>query len=196
MPRADCGSGDIPMVGPIKIKQNKGLKRTITAPKLELDLLESDKMMNKYSISVKNKFSALGQLTTAEERWQMFKERMLESAREHIPVTKQKKDNPEILDLIEERRIAKANIQKYRELDKQVKKRCNEAKKHWINTQCEEIEANDGVNCKTVHQKTKEVTGKKTKSKNRVHTIKRWRHCDGRGGRPQQVVRIHYRAVP
>ena len=37
-----------------------------------------DVMINKYSIRVKNKFSALGQLATAEERWQMFKESMLE----------------------------------------------------------------------------------------------------------------------
>ena len=108
-------------------------------------------MINKYSIRVKNKFSALGQLATAEERWQMFKESVLESAKEHIPVTKRKKDKkkwmtPEILDLMEERRKAKADIQKYRELEKQVKKRCNEAKEHWINTQCEEIEANNGVN--------------------------------------------------
>ena len=71
----------------------------------------------------------------------------------------------EILDLMEERIKAKADIQKYIELDKQVKKRCNEAKEHWINTQCEEIEANNGVNSKTVHQKIKEVTGKKATAK-------------------------------
>ena len=91
------------------------------------------------------------------------------SAKNHIPVTKRKKDKkwmtPEILDLMEERRKAKADIQKYRELDKQVKKRCNEAKEHWINTQCEEIEANNGVNRKIVHQKIKEVTGKKRQQK-------------------------------
>ena len=83
-------------------------------------MLENDKMMN--IISVKNKFIALGQLATAEERWQMFKESMLESAKEHIPVTKRKEDkkwtSPEILDQMEERRKAKADIQKYRQLDK------------------------------------------------------------------------------
>ena len=67
-------------------------------------MLENDEMMNKYTISVKNKFSALGQLATAEESWQMFKDSMLESAQTHIPVTKRKEDNkwmtPEVLDLI------------------------------------------------------------------------------------------------
>ena len=42
--------------------------------------------MNKYSISDKNKYNALVQFTTAEERCQMMKESMLESAKEHIPV--------------------------------------------------------------------------------------------------------------
>ena len=83
---------------------------------------------------------------------------------------------------MEERRKAKTEIQKYRELDKQVKKWCNKAKEHWINTKYEEIEANNGVNSKTVHQKIKEVTGKKATAKNRVRTIKRWRHLDGKGG--------------
>ena len=78
---------------------------------------------------------------------------------------RQKWMTPEIFDLMEEKRIAKADEQKYRELDKQVKKMCNEANEHWITTHCEEIEANTGLNSKTLHQKIKEVTGKKTTAK-------------------------------
>ena len=73
--------------------------------------------------------------------------------------------NPEIVDLIGERRKAKANERKYKELDKQIKKRCNEAKENWINTQCEEIEGNNGIDIKTVHQKRRDVTGKKSSVK-------------------------------
>ena len=150
-------------------KAEKRLNITKTAPKLQLNMLENDEMMNKYSISVKNKFSALGQLTTAEERWQLMIESMLESAKEHTPVTKRK------VDPMEERWKVKADEEKYRELYKQVKKRCNEAKEHWIKAQCGEIEANTGVNSKTVHQKIKEVTLKKKRQqkKTRVHMIKR-----------------------
>ena len=51
---------------------------------------------------------------------QMMKERVLESAKVHIPVTRPKEDKtPEILDLMEERRKAKADEHKCRELDKQ-----------------------------------------------------------------------------
>ena len=51
----------------------------------------------------------------------MMNDSMLESAKEHIPVTKLKEDKKkwmEIVDLMEERKKAKADEQKYRELDK------------------------------------------------------------------------------
>ena len=80
---ADCGNDHVPVVGTMRIK----LK---IATKLQLNMLEN--MMNKDSISVKNKFSALVQLTTAGERWQMMKESILESGKQHIPVTKRKED--------------------------------------------------------------------------------------------------------
>ncbi|GFN78106.1 RNA-directed DNA polymerase from mobile element jockey-like [Plakobranchus ocellatus] len=66
---------------------------------------------------------------------------------------------------MEDRRKTKADEQKYRELDKQVKKRCNEAKKHWIDIQRETIEANTRINSKTMHQKIKEITGKKVSAR-------------------------------
>ena len=72
MPGADRGSDHVPVVGIMKIKLNKRLKRTETAPKLQLNMLENDEIMKGYSITVKNKFSVLGQLTTTGERWQMI----------------------------------------------------------------------------------------------------------------------------
>ena len=44
-------------------------------------------------------------------------------------------------------------------------KRCNEAKEHWIKTQCEDIEANTGINSKPVHQKIKRVHREKAQQK-------------------------------
>ena len=95
-------------------------------------MLENDKKMNKYSIDH-------GRGKVADDEREHVK-----SAKELIPLTKRKEDKkwmtPEILDLMEERRKAKADKQNYRELDKQVKKRCHEAKEHWINTQSEDKE--------------------------------------------------------
>ena len=82
---AHCGNNHVPVVGTMRIN----LKITT---KLQLNMYENGVLMNKHSISVKNKFSALGQLTTAGERWQMMKESILECVKLHIPVTKRKED--------------------------------------------------------------------------------------------------------
>ena len=77
-----------------------------------------------------------------------------------------------------------------------MKKRCHEAKEHSINTQSEEIEANTGVNSKTVHQEIKGVIGEKVTAKTGCIRSKGGDILIGKGGHPQQVVRIHHRAVP
>ena len=48
----------------------------------------------------------------------------------------------EILNLMEDRRKAKSNIDLYKTLNTQIKDKCNEAKEQWINEQCKEIENN------------------------------------------------------
>ena len=92
MPGADCGSDHVPVVGTMRLKL-KRLKKAKTTPKLQINMLENEEISRKYRISVKNKFSKLEQLTTAEEKWQMMKQCILESAKEHIPVTKRKTKN-------------------------------------------------------------------------------------------------------
>ena len=90
MPGAYCGNDHVPVVSTMKIKLKQRLKRAKITPKLQFNMLENDEMMNKYSISVENKFNALRKLTSAEERWQMMKESMLEPTKEHILVIKRK----------------------------------------------------------------------------------------------------------
>ena len=164
MPGADCGSDHVPVIGTMKLKLKRP-KNAKTSPKLQLNLLGNEELREKYNISVRNRFSELEKLTTVEEKWELMKESIVESAREHIPVSKRKEDKKwmktEILQLMEERRKAKNDELKYKELDKQVKKRCNEAKEEWINNQCQEIEANACIDSKTMHQKIKDVTGRK-----------------------------------
>lgn len=165
MPGADCGSDHVPVIRKMKLRL-KRLKKAKTSPKLQLNMLENDELRERYNISVRNRFSELEKLTTVEEKWGLIKESITESAKEHIPTTKRKEDkkwiNTEILQLMEERRKAKANEQKYKELDRQVKKCCNEAKENWINAQCQDIEANASIDNKTMHQKIRDLTGRKT----------------------------------
>ena len=71
----------------------------------------------------------------------------------------------EILILMEDRRKVKQNEQKYSEICKLSKKKCNEAKEKWINDQCIEIEKQTVKDSKYMHQKIKEVTGKNPSSR-------------------------------
>ena len=99
----------------------------------------------------------------------MMKDSISEAAKEHIPVINRKAHKKwmglEILKLMENRRKVKADRKKYRELDKLVKKKCNEAKEEWINMQCREIEEHANFDSKLMHEKIKDVTGKRSSTK-------------------------------
>ena len=65
----------------------------------------------------------------------------------------------EILNLMEDRRKAKSNIDLYKTLNTQIKDKCNEAKEQWINEKCKEIENNMTVDSKYMHSKIKDIKG-------------------------------------
>ena len=67
----------------------------------------------------------------------------------------------EILNLMEDRRKAKSNIDLYKTLNTQIKDKCNEAKEQWINEQCKEIENNLTVDSKYLLSKIKDIKGTK-----------------------------------
>ena len=49
----------------------------------------------------------------------------------------------------------------YRELDKQIKKKCREAKENWLNGQCAEVEEQFGNNHRT-YKRINEISGRKS----------------------------------
>ena len=67
----------------------------------------------------------------------------------------------EILNLMEDKRKAKSNIDLYKTLNTQIKDKCNEAKEQWINEQCKKIENNLTVDSKYMHSKIKDIKGTK-----------------------------------
>ena len=82
----------------------------------------------------------------------------------HIPFIERKANKKwvttEILVLMEDRRKVKKNKQRYSEICKPIKEKCNEVKEKWINDQYIEIEKQTVKDSKYMHQKSKEVTGK------------------------------------
>ena len=139
----------------VKLKKLKGSKRVL---KLQLRLLKEDEdLKNKYRISVKNKFEVLDTSTTAEERSQKMKESIKEAPKEHIPLIERKANkkwmSTENLVLMEDRRKVKKDEQKYSEICKLIKKKCNETKEKWSNDQCIEIKKQTVKDSKYIHRK-------------------------------------------
>ena len=61
-----------------------------------------------------------------------------------------------------ERKESKNDIKKYRYLDKEIKKMCDNAKVVWYNQQCEQIEKpRDEHKLKEMHEKVKYITNKR-----------------------------------
>ena len=62
--------------------------------------------------------------------------------------------------LMEQRRLKKSNLHEYNLLNKEITKKCSEAKDKWLNQQCSEIENNFNINTKNAHKNINEITGK------------------------------------
>ena len=73
----------------------------------------------------------------------------------------------EILELMEKRRLAKPNKVRHKEINKEIKRKCDQAKEKWLNEQCEEIETELYKEPKAMYkriQKTEASSWKKTRN--------------------------------
>ncbi|KAK3784412.1 hypothetical protein RRG08_039413 [Elysia crispata] len=71
----------------------------------------------------------------------------------------------EILELMEKRRLAKPNKVRHKEINKEIKRKCDQAKEKWLNEQCEEIETELYKEPKAMYKRIQEITGRKASSK-------------------------------
>ena len=106
--------------------------------------LKSDQALkDQFVIEVKNIFDGLVELMEAEELFEKMKESLNEVMADKVPKMQKKQHKTwmaeEILNLMEDRRKAKSNIDLYKPLNTQIKDKCNEAKEQWINEQYKEI---------------------------------------------------------
>ena len=178
MPGADCDSDHIPVLCNLKLTLKK-LKKPKIKTKLETSLLKRDEILKeKFTVAVKNKFAALENVCEAEERWHEFNKCIEMAMEENIPKQNKKQHKKwittEILELMEQRRMAKKDGKKYQILNKEIKKKCNEAKEKWLNEQCQELENSKFENNKLLHDKIKEISGKRNSTQSSCIKSKEW----------------------
>ena len=139
----------------------------------------------------------------------MFKEALVETAKETIPKkTKQSKNKwmtEEILRMMRRMQaIPQRNSGEYKQLHREIRKKCREAKEEWLKNECAEIEKGKETDTKAMHKRIKDLTGAKTcslsgciRSKDgtiiteKDDILERWTEYieelfqDNRGGKPE-----------
>ena len=165
-PGADIGSDHNPVIANCLVKFKTTRKKKINK-KIDIEKLRDDKLIQK----LKSKCSGLIKTEEIEANgieaaWSNIKNGAMKAAQETLGKTERRKCKPwmtdEILDLMEDRRLAKigGDNTKYKEIQRNVRRKVKEAKLNWVTEQCEEaeelIKIHDSFN---FHKKIKEITG-------------------------------------
>ena len=119
----------------------------------------------KYRVADKNRFQTLEGMEEVEDEWEALKTAISVSATEIIrKVEKKTKQNwmtQESLDLMEERRKAKAETEKCEKVHETIKKKCNEAKESWLVDKCRDIDIFRRYDPSRMYQNIEEIVGRK-----------------------------------
>ena len=178
-PGADCNSDHNPVVATLQIKL-KRVERKRKKEMYDISAFRNQQIQERYAVSVTNQFQILtGDVTedqpqeqddAVNQAWDTFKTCIQEATKEVIPKTKlekrQKWMSDEILNLMKERKHVKISNQvEYTRLDKEIKRKCIEAKQQWMTERCTEIEnLEKSHNYRRMYSKVKQVAGQSRKS--------------------------------
>jgi len=174
-PSADCDSDHNPVVAKFRLRLQKMKSRKRTR-KFDWNKCKKDQtIMTEFQQSFATKMNTYNnEATSTEEVFNRIKN-SLEAANEIIPKNDGQRHknwmNPEILQLMEKRRLNKNDEEEYKKINKQVKKACYEAHEKYLNKQCDEIEKKYTQSPKEAHQNIRVITGK-YKSTSRLGCLK------------------------
>ena len=169
-PGADCNSDHVPLVASIRLKLKRPKKKHYK-PKLDLKMLNDVNIQSLYRLSVENKYGALRSDIDEEEEEseQMFDslKKALEKANDDVltRVTREPKRpwmTHDILSLMDERRRCKGtNENRYKELNRRIKRECLIAKQAWMDNTCADIDDLSRRDQPRMYSKVKEIVGRK-----------------------------------
>ena len=172
-PGADVNSDHNLLIGRVSIKLKK-VKKQKGREQYDLNMLKDEESRVTYAVEVKNRYEALAveeaeQIEEAiDKKWENFKESIRDGTKT-LPKTKKKKEEDwmtdKIKDLLRRRKKEEHQSPKYREIEKEIRKECREAKEKWFNERCDEImELEKNHNSRELHRRVKDLTGKNKKS--------------------------------
>ena len=112
----------------------------------------------------KKKFEVLEESEDLNVYWEEIRNILQESMEEVVPIKENKRNKKwmteKIMSLIGDRRKAKQsqNVERYKALDKQIKRECVNAKEKWFNDRCNEIEAMEIATPQLMHETIKNIS--------------------------------------
>ena len=151
-PGADIQSDHSLIIAKTKFKLKK-VKKGKPKEQYDLSMLKTENIRQQYAIEVKNRYEVLNieEVQQTEEegietKWNNFKESINEATK-IIPKKDKKKDkdwmNEEIKELMKKRKEEKAKHGEksisYEQINKEIERKCKEAKDAWFNDICDEI---------------------------------------------------------
>ena len=135
-------------------------------------MLKREDIKTSFEIEVKNRYEVLqdeGQDEVKEQEiegeWKYFQQ----AVEELVPCERRRAEQrwmtEDILNLMDERRLLKESPDRYREMDREVKRRCKARKEEWLKEQCDEVEQLERANSKQMYEKVREINGNKRPTK-------------------------------
>ena len=182
-PGADIGSDHDLLMMTFHLRLKKISKPKYTRVKFDLEKLKDPAIAETFQAMIGGKFAALSVLgeedSNVDSMITVFNTVMTDTASEILGKHHQSKKpwvTTDILELCDKRRELKQGrkdpegAERYRDLNRQIRKRMKEAKEKWINEQCNEIEVSlSHNNSKKAYQVVKDLT---TEKQGRAVTIK------------------------
>ena len=177
-PGADCGVGcdHVPVVAVMRVK----LKKVIRRKRIRKDwkrLRTEDALREAYATEVVSRFDRLEEEREETEgvdgNWRVLQGALVGAAEELIPREPQGRRQAwmteDILELMEERRKFKNRSEdRYKELDRLIKRMCTERKEEWLQAKCDELEHLERMDSRLLAEKIREITGKKRPARSTI----------------------------
>ena len=171
-PEADCGSDHNPVVADVetRLKRTKNVRRT---KRWNLKKLELETNRTNFQEMISAKIDNLVDLEDINDAWEKLKKNIHDTADE---ICGQKGIQPkkiwmtqEILEKMEERRRQKdINVERYREINRDIKGMCKEAKERFYNEKCKKIQELDERHNPLMYKIVKEMQPGSRKEMNAI----------------------------
>lgn len=163
-PGADIGSDHNPLVTELSLNL-KAKRQTHPARAVDVTRLNDPEVRHIVAEEINNRLTSLqeNQLRDIETLWNSIKNIIVDTCKLHLRETfkpKNKWMTDHILTLMEQRRLAKNKPDKYKKIQKIIRREIKEAKQRWMEGECAEIEdlcsKHDTFN---MYRKVKEIAG-------------------------------------